>query len=98
AGPKRRDLPTKLPANLTLPDGFTAPRICMPGIVAVQCTAPAERFCNAITPGHPLRSFPLIVIVDDTDFAAWNLNNWLWVTFTRSNPANDVHGVDSSII
>jgi 4-hydroxy-3-polyprenylbenzoate decarboxylase len=21
------------------------------------------------------------------------LNNWLWVTFTRSNPAADIHGI-----
>jgi 4-hydroxy-3-polyprenylbenzoate decarboxylase len=39
--------------------------------------------------------FPLIVVVDDSAFAAENLQNWLWVTFTRSDPANDVHGVAS---
>ena len=27
------------------------------------------------------------------DFAARNLDNCLWVTFTRADPANDVHGV-----
>ena len=35
------------------------------------------------------------MIVDDSEFAARTLNNWLWVTFTRSNPAADVHGVGS---
>ena len=34
-----------------------------------------------------------MVLVDDSDFAAETLNNWLWVTFTRSNPAADVYGV-----
>ena len=29
----------------------------------------------------------------DSDFAARHLNNWVWMTFTRSNPAADVHGV-----
>ena len=38
-------------------------------------------------------AFPLVVLVDDSEFAARTLNNWLWVTFTRSNPAADVHGV-----
>ena len=33
------------------------------------------------------------MLVDDSDFAARTLNNFLWVTFTRSNPAADVHGV-----
>lgn len=28
----------------------------------------------------------LIVLVDDADFVATTLNNFLWVTFTRSNP------------
>lgn len=42
---------------------------------------------------HPLNQFPLILLVDDAEFAARTLNNWLWVTFTRSNPAADIHGV-----
>src|SRR5581483_7520502 len=32
AGPARRSLPTMLPANLFLPDGFGEPRVCLPGI------------------------------------------------------------------
>jgi 4-hydroxy-3-polyprenylbenzoate decarboxylase len=40
-----------------------------------------------------LRGFPLITLVDDSEFTSQSLNNWLWVTFTRSDPANDVHGV-----
>jgi 4-hydroxy-3-polyprenylbenzoate decarboxylase len=40
-----------------------------------------------------LQPFPLIVVVDNSDFAVGSLNNFLWVTFTRSNPAADVHGV-----
>ena len=37
--------------------------------------------------------FPLVVLCDDADFVARSLANFLWVTFTRSNPAVDVHGV-----
>ena len=29
---------------------------------------------------------PLVVLVDDIDFAASNFETFLWVTFTRSNP------------
>jgi len=39
----------------------------------------------------------LIVLVDDADFVATTLNNFLWVTFTRSNPANDIYGVNEFI-
>lgn len=40
-----------------------------------------------------LLPLPLIVIVDDSDFTAASLHNFLWVTFTRSNPAADIYGV-----
>ena len=58
----------------------------------------AERFCRNVPAGHPLENgFPLIVLVDDADFTARSLSNFLWVTFTRSNPAADIDGVDSFV-
>jgi len=122
-GPAIRELPTALPAGIPLPHGFANPRVCLPGVVAVegprieprpQLAAPSdaaiwepaaeaawsddvERFCAAISPDHPLRVFPLVVVVDDAAFAAASLENFLWLTFTRSNPAADVHGVESGI-
>jgi 4-hydroxy-3-polyprenylbenzoate decarboxylase len=38
-------------------------------------------------------SIAMIVIVDDSEFAARSISNLLWVTFTRSNPAHDIDGV-----
>jgi len=35
----------------------------------------------------------LITLVDDSTFVSEDLSNWLWVTFTRSNPANDIYGL-----
>jgi 4-hydroxy-3-polyprenylbenzoate decarboxylase len=40
-----------------------------------------------------LKNMALIVICDDANFVAANLNNFLWVTFTRCNPSNDIAGV-----
>jgi 4-hydroxy-3-polyprenylbenzoate decarboxylase len=40
----------------------------------------------------------LVVLVDDARFATRSLENFLWVTFTRSNPATDVHGVDAFVV
>jgi 4-hydroxy-3-polyprenylbenzoate decarboxylase len=54
-----------------------------------------ERFCGAISLDHPINQFPLVVIVDDCDFAAQNVSNFVWVTFTRSNPAHDINGIAS---
>jgi len=108
AGPKRRELPTELPGNLRLPDGFREPRLCLPGVLAVSgppCTAsrgcddPAmTAFAAAFGPDDPVNAFPLVLVVDDSDFVACTLNNFLWVAFTRSNPAADVYGVESAIV
>jgi 4-hydroxy-3-polyprenylbenzoate decarboxylase len=103
AGPPRRPLAAALPGRLSLPDGFTEPRVCLPGVLAVQ--APPFRvaddgqepgaacFAAAFTPADPVNAFPLVVLADDSAFTAATLNNFLWVTFTRSNPAADVYGV-----
>lgn len=104
AGPARRSLPAEVPAGLRLPDGFHTPRVALPGILAIE--GPRYRaegediraFCASCGPTDPIRGFPLLVVVDDAAFAAATLNNFLWVTFTRSNPAADVDGVGASIV
>jgi 4-hydroxy-3-polyprenylbenzoate decarboxylase len=107
AGPKRRTLPLTLSDPLRLPPGFEDPRICLPGVLAVQAPpypvpagaprpdvpADVERFCAALRGQEELARFPLVLLVDDSEFCAGHLNNWVWVTFTRSDPAADVHGV-----
>ncbi len=42
-----------------------------------------------------LSTVPLIIISDDSGFLSEKLNNFLWVTFTRSNPSHDIYGVGS---
>ena len=102
AGPVRRALPRELPAELRLPKRFKNPRICLPGVLAVEASSVdggqselLDQFCGAFSPSDPINSFPLIVLVDDSDFTARTLNNLVWVTFTRSNPAADISGMGS---
>jgi len=104
AGPPRRSLSGALVGPFALPAGFAAPRVCLPGILAVQAPPFArgekedtavQRFCEAFRPADAVNTLPLLVLVDDSDFTAHTLNNFLWVTFTRSNPAADVAGVGS---
>lgn len=93
AGPKRRELGTQLPSDLRLPHGFRNPRVALPGVIVVESD---ERKVTSDEEGDQsslLAAFPLLVVVDDSEFAAKTLNNWLWVTFTRSNPAADVDGI-----
>jgi 4-hydroxy-3-polyprenylbenzoate decarboxylase len=100
AGRPRRTPGTQFPAGLKLPDGFTDPRVVMPGVLAVrgpkydkpdgaEYEPAVRRFCRELTGGE---EFPLVVVVDDSGFVAGHVNNFLWVTFTRSDPAGDVHG------
>ena len=99
AGPKRRDLGTEVPSSLPLPDGFRNPRVALPGVLTIESPKSEDaprRFCEAFAAAtSSLLQFPLIVLVDESEFAARTLNNWLWVTFTRSNPASDICGIDA---
>jgi 4-hydroxy-3-polyprenylbenzoate decarboxylase len=65
-----------------------------------------ERFCREVAAavqalgGHtsgPFSGWPLIMLTEDSQFCSESLRNFLWVTFTRSNPAADVYGVDDFI-
>lgn len=42
-----------------------------------------------------LKGIAMLVICDDAGFAADKLNNFLWISFTRSNPSHDIYGVDA---
>ena len=36
-----------------------------------------------------------MLLTDDSEFVSESLNNFLWATFTRSNPSHDIYGVNS---
>jgi 4-hydroxy-3-polyprenylbenzoate decarboxylase len=106
AGAARRKLPTVLADELWLPDGFHSPRLCLPGVLCVQgppCRADHARdtaitnFVGSFPDDHLIAAYPLVVIVDDSGFTANSLRNFLWVTFTRSNPAADIDGIGAFI-
>jgi 4-hydroxy-3-polyprenylbenzoate decarboxylase len=105
AGPPLRDLPTELPADFRLPAGFSDPHICLPGVLAIRGPKHSgealvgenqvHSFCATYQPGDSINRFPLVVVADESEPLARTLRNFLWVTFTRSNPATDIYGVDS---
>lgn len=102
-GKKKRELATEIPAGLDLPRPFNQAKLALPGVLVVDGAAfssyeeEAKRINTwASELKHRLSdSIPLIVLVDDAAFAAETINNFVWVTFTRSNPAYDIYGVDS---
>ncbi|MBB5022290.1 UbiD family decarboxylase [Desulfurispira natronophila] len=109
AGPKRRDLDGVIPAELNLPEGYHRPTVAMPGVLVVSGPAYSPQrdkvgddpeikaLCHCLD-GQSFESiFPLVVVVDDSEFVARTEENFLWVTFTRSNPATDIYGVKEFI-
>jgi len=44
-----------------------------------------------------LNSVVLVVAGDDSSEIASTINNFLWISFTRTNPSHDVYGVDAGI-
>lgn len=104
AGPAVRTLPVATGSRLTLPEalGFRRPRVVLPGILVVEGPAynsdadqVVARFCGCYNRADAINGFPLVVVADRSDFASQTLENFLWTTFTRSNPASDVYGIES---
>ena len=100
-GDPQRLLPREITGAFNLPQGYSEPRICLPGVLAIKgpeysCST-ARSFAEKFSVHDGINKFPLVVIVDDSDFAARSLNNFLWVVFTRSNPAADITGIDEFV-
>ena len=106
-GPAQRTLARERPSELGLPEGFAGVELAMPGVLTIggpgfaqpeQGYASAESLARALEGQlDRLAGIMLIVLVDEPAFAARTLNNFLWVSFTRSNPSHDVHGVGATI-
>ena len=103
AGTKKRTLALELPANFDLPRPFNQAKFVIPGVLAIdgQSFTSYENeaeiiaaWCRAAE-GMAWEGFPLLVLCDDASFTAANVNNFVWTTFTRSNPAFDIHGIRS---
>jgi 4-hydroxy-3-polyprenylbenzoate decarboxylase len=109
AGPPLRILPVATDSRLTLPEplGFSRPKVVLPGILVVEGPAwqreangpdrAVDHFVTSFNRRDAINNFPLVVIVDEADFAAKILDNFLWVTFTRSNPAVDIYGIEAFV-
>lgn len=104
-GEIKRSLATGMPECLMNLQGFENPKFVMPGVVALQ-TKTFTNYKNARAEFialneqlennfSELQDIPFIIICDDASFVSNSLRNFLWVSFTRSNPANDIHGIDA---
>lgn len=97
-GDPRRVLAKELPPLGAIQQIANAAHLCMPGVLAVGIgDRSIDSLLEALEQGtrgdSAWQGIACIVVVDDPEFAAKTLNNFLWVTFTRSNPATDIRGV-----
>jgi 4-hydroxy-3-polyprenylbenzoate decarboxylase len=112
-GDKRRELCREVPDEMQRLQGFDNAQLCMPGVIALQIRNKELGIRNCVemlnqqlaisnkqqskNTKHQTPNNVLIVLCDDASFTAATLNNFLWVTFTRCNPANDIYGVDEFV-
>ena len=101
AGAKKRALWSELPNPIALPDGFSLAKVATNGILVLNAKAfstaekrllEMEILTNTLL-AYDLSGLPLIIVCDDSAFTSATINNLVWVTFTRSNPAADIFGV-----
>lgn len=104
-GKPLRTLADQLPAAFKNIQQFSKAVLVMPGVVAIEAGAFAGyeaaaaqvQVLNAqlLPLLQELQSIAMIVLTEDAGFLENNLQNFLWVTFTRSNPSHDIHGIDA---
>ncbi|MFZ4860678.1 UbiD family decarboxylase [Sphingobacterium sp. Mn56C] len=103
AGTKKRSLATTLPSDLNLPRPFNQAKLALPGVVVVDGAAFTD-YANEIkvlaawteaAKDVNWEGIQLIVLADDAEFTAAREDNFVWVTFTKSNPAYDIYGIGS---
>ena len=100
-----RKLSTTINTSLKELNTLQNPQVAIPGVLVLQgnkfenyekTKQEFENFNEEVKQKNiNLEGFPMIVIVDDSEFTSANLKNWLWVTFTRSNPSHDIYGINS---
>lgn len=104
-GDTLRELCTSVPSEFFQLQDFQNARLALPGIICLQ----TNRFTDYKTAEEEMQQLheqlyhassalpqtPFIVVCDDASFMANSLNNFLWATFTRCNPAYDICGINS---
>ncbi len=104
AGPPKRKLQSTLPA-IDWPEGFAAPVLFAFGILVLQGPRHTlgrdmqdpeiQDLCRALETSGDLQGIALLVLVDDSRFTVQSWDNFLWVAFTRSDPATDSYGLQA---
>jgi 3-polyprenyl-4-hydroxybenzoate decarboxylase len=95
-----RDLPREFRPEGSPPSDMTGAEVFCPGCLVIggpskeQDPAAAARYAR-----HPaFAGWPLVVLTDEPARAARSTMNFLWTTFTRFEPAADVHAASVEVV
>ena len=99
-GDVRRKLATVIP--LAINELNANAQFIMPGVIALNANAVSMQVIQDKLKGLgtsllETEGVAILIITEDANWMAAEFNNFIWATFTRTNPAKDMEGVDSFI-
>ncbi len=99
-GDVRRNLATSIPEIINALQANA--QLIMPGVIALNANNVSIASLQEILKGSgeillEKEGVAMLIITEDATWMAAEYNNFIWATFTRTNPAKDMEGVDSFI-
>ena len=99
-GDVRRKLATLIPSAINELNANA--QLIMPGVIALNANAVSMQVIQDKLKGLgasllETEGVAILIITEDANWMAAEFNNFIWATFTRTNPAKDMEGVDSFI-
>ena len=95
-----RELPRQFSPATPPPSDVSDVRVYCGGCLVVEGAPFADdRDAAARTASHPaFAGWPLVIVTDDAARAARSDMNFLWTTFTRFEPAADIHAASARVV
>jgi 4-hydroxy-3-polyprenylbenzoate decarboxylase len=104
-GDKKRELCKTLPESFENIHGVESARLILDGVVMIHFKAFVSHknareeigdLCQELLKLKNIGNLAQIVLYDDFLFGTDTLKDYLWVTYTRSNPSHDIYGLKES--
>ena len=98
-GPPVRELPAEFRAE-ELPRSVDAVRVFCPGCLVVGAPGYTDEpgAAERLATHAAFAEWPLVVLSDEPDRAVASVMNFLWTTFTRFEPAADIHAAATRVV
>jgi 4-hydroxy-3-polyprenylbenzoate decarboxylase len=100
-GEKKRELCQKLPEGIFNCNGVQSARLIFDGVIMIHfknfstykvAKDEIADFCQELQKLNKINHVAQIVLYNDFNFGSNELQDYLWITYTRSNPSHDVYG------